>query len=83
MKGVSWATVLMILLAVLAIYFATTTVVLQGRVEDMCSLKVILPKEGPTDLEAFVNAQTFAWCGDDPYGGAERYVRVGGDAAET
>lgn len=35
---------------------------------EMCGLKVIVPLEGPTDLESFVNAQTFPqWCGSDPY----------------
>lgn len=37
-------------------------------VGEMCGLKVVIPLEGPTELESFVNAQTFpAWCGPDPH----------------
>jgi hypothetical protein len=41
---------------------------LEWRIGEMCGLKVVVPLEGPTELESFVNTQTFpAWCGPDPH----------------
>lgn len=41
---------------------------LENLVSDMCGLKVVIPLKGPTELEAFVNAQVWPGvCGSDPW----------------
>lgn len=55
------------LVAVVA--FASWVIVdLERQVDAFCSLKIVVPMEGPTELEAFPNRQRFPeWCGLDPH----------------
>lgn len=40
----------------------------KGRALETCRVKVVVPVDGPTDLEAFPIPQVFGWCPDgDPY----------------
>lgn len=59
----------MVLIGAVATLLALrSTAEAHGRLDAMCDLKVVVPVEGPSDVEAFPNRQAFpAWCGPDPH----------------
>ena len=69
MKEFRALAIALFVMLVAVVAFASWVIVdLERQVDAFCDLKVVVPMEGPTEIEAFPNRQRFPeWCGADPH----------------